>query len=770
MSSSIPAPKTPEEFRRAVVQVEKSMAAFIGNRGTPRLKELWPDWQKRLGALSEQSEQQPDVSISMVGGTGAGKSTLLNALIGARVLPVSNMRACTAAISQVSWAEGEYRAQVEFISRESWQKEIDALHDDLRYARLSFEQHDSSDIGNAISRAALDKLWTVYKKSDNQPREQFDPFDLQETSEITYLLDQGRTSFNRNNLDDFRKGISKYLDSKHRFWPIVKSVKIQGPFEALRDGVTLVDLPGVNDPNEAREEVTRKHLKTCRFVWIVFNIKRALTRDTMNLMQSDDFLRQIVMDGRADALTFVGTAADDIDRETAVDEFDADEDADTASLIQMRNHAVQKVIMDQLDDLAAQLARLGREDASVAAKLAGKLKSSKILTVSAVEYLRLKGLSKKETAVLHDVSQTQIPMLQAHMSQICQGYGTEALVRSLTGQLKMLLAEAKRETQAQQAIIRNQEEVTDKQRKELGEAVQSAEEFLKRDLTESKSRLKQDLEAGQSLIAERIKRAVERAKMELESTTLKKWQRTHHSTLRAVCRRGGSHKGTSGKNDFPEDLCKPILDGIAFAWSEFFGEKLRSVLEKWTDQLRRNKLAFQDRLLKSVDDMETIPPSVVESITGIFETTENILNELLSQTSNEMDGRVTEKQRTLYETIPEQVRAHMLPAFELGATQSGSGMKDRIVSILAEHAQKVSLTMFDDAREKLMAGVRSLNSWIEQQYEGMAEAVTRNSKMAGVNLSVGGVKLTAEAIALQKAILLEFDELMEQIVRSTLVA
>ncbi len=38
-------------------------------------------------------------------------------------------------------------------------------------------------------------------------------------------------------------------------------------------------------------------------------------------MQSEEFLRQIVMDGRADALTFVGTAADDIEIESGIDEF-----------------------------------------------------------------------------------------------------------------------------------------------------------------------------------------------------------------------------------------------------------------------------------------------------------------------------------------------------------------------------------------------------------------------------------------------------------------
>ncbi len=53
------------------------------------------------------------------------------------------------------------------------------------------------------------------------------------------------------------KQIKKFLYLEERFWPIVKTVRIRGPFQALRSGAKLVDLPGINDPNEAREEITK---------------------------------------------------------------------------------------------------------------------------------------------------------------------------------------------------------------------------------------------------------------------------------------------------------------------------------------------------------------------------------------------------------------------------------------------------------------------------------------------------------------------------------
>ena len=56
-----------------------------------RLRNRWREWEPRFQELTTRVEQRPEVAISLVGGVGAGKSTLLNALIGARVLPVSCM-------------------------------------------------------------------------------------------------------------------------------------------------------------------------------------------------------------------------------------------------------------------------------------------------------------------------------------------------------------------------------------------------------------------------------------------------------------------------------------------------------------------------------------------------------------------------------------------------------------------------------------------------------------------------------------------------------
>ena len=674
---------------------------------------------------------------------GPGKATLLNALIGARVLPVSNMRACTAAITEVAFCEGAYRAKVEFISRESWEAEVNQLVEDIRI-NLRFSKMEGSDESYGISKVAMDKLRTVYAP-EKDPAD-FDPLKIEEPREITKALDAGFIEIESPDLKDFRKQVAQYLDSKHRFWPIVQTVSVQGPFENLKDGAKLIDLPGVNDPNEAREAVTKQHLKTCRFVWIVFNIKRALTKDISNLMQSDDFCRQIVMDGRADALTFVGTASDDIDIDSAIDEFDLDEDAEVVEIIKARNAEVRHVIEDQLGELALRLAQLGQASPEKTKELSTKLKSSRIFTISAREHLRLSGLARTKDATFDVPEDTEVPSLIDNMRDVCGRFGIEAHIQSLNKQMDLLVEEIKSEIAAQRAIIQNQADITNKQREELSAAVKSARDFLKRDLEDSRDRFKQGLDSGVELLGERIKRAVDRARIELQENTIRKWEKTHHGTLGAVCRRGGKYTGSTGLNDFPADMCKPILNGIAFAWSEFFGDRLRQSLDKWADRLRRNSTDYRVRLSENVISTTKLPENITKSIERVFETTEKVLSELVEQVKSEMDNKITEKQRTIYERVPEQVSAHMQEAFETAGQERGPGMKMRMIDVLKQHASEVSELMFDDARDALLGGVRGLNDWLNDEYTKMAESVRNSAGLAADNIVSGNSDLSEDKV------------------------
>ena len=211
-------------------------------------------------------------------------------------------------------------------------------------------------------------------------------------------------------------------------------------------------------------------------------------------------------------------------------------------------------------------------------------------------------------------------------------------------------------------------------------------------------------------------------------------------------------------------MSKPILDGIAFAWSDFFGEKLQILLGKWTDVLLRHADDYCRRLMKSLSAQPGLPSALFANLDGILETTEKVLKELLGQINSAMEARIQKDQRTLYESVPGQVKANMQEAFDDAAAESGKDMKKRMVAILKNHARQVSQVMFDDARESLLAGLRGLNDWLVREFCQMSAAVNRHASLAAENLLVGGEKMSAEAIAREKKPLEELSAIVESIV------
>ena len=126
------------------------------------------------------------------------------------------MRACTAAITEVSYANKDYFARVEFVSRDSWQKEIDLLLADYRDAMSNCEGDGDLAPCAEISRAAKDRLWAVHKPSNDASIKDFDLSRLVEPAAITEAPTQASARYRCDDLAAFRKKIAEYLASSHR--------------------------------------------------------------------------------------------------------------------------------------------------------------------------------------------------------------------------------------------------------------------------------------------------------------------------------------------------------------------------------------------------------------------------------------------------------------------------------------------------------------------------------------------------------------------------
>lgn len=118
-----------------------------------------------MDILQTQSKTTRTV-VGVVGNTGAGKSSVINALLDEeRLVPTNCMRACTAVVTEISWKGDEdpfnkYKAEIEFITLDDWEKELKILFNDM----CDEEGSMSRDCSNSETDAgvAYAKVKAVY--------------------------------------------------------------------------------------------------------------------------------------------------------------------------------------------------------------------------------------------------------------------------------------------------------------------------------------------------------------------------------------------------------------------------------------------------------------------------------------------------------------------------------------------------------------------------------------------------------------------------------
>lgn len=705
---------------------------FVNNPGNESLRDCWSSWNERFDEMIQESLDDPSVAISLIGNTGAGKSTLINAVIGARLLPVSNNSACTAAITDVGFAEGIYSARIEFLSRDSWTNQ---LSKDFAAAKQELLDHSSQSLRiKDLPNVLRDRIKAVYEVNDDHVLTSNLFGSLRESPDIKLSFDTGHAEITDSDLDTFRKRINRYLESRYSFWPIVKSVRIRGPFEVLHDGVRLIDLPGLNDPNEARNEVTRNYIKRCRYVWLVFRITRNLTKDNVDLLQSDDFARQVIRDGRANSLTFIGTAADDITHEVGIEEFDLPDESTMADVVKINNSKVREKVKESLERVAETLMKnQSNEDWDAAQAIKQKLMNSQIFAVSGKDYLCQRGCLRGEPA-LDSVDQTEIPALTDYMRQICGRFGVEAHTSAILNKLSQLKGEIRREIETQRTSIIARRQTTELQRKEIQIAASSAKGFLENKLPECKATLEGGLGKDRVKLEERIKGGVRGALGELDSI-LDRWRKIHWKTLQAVCKRGGVYTGTTGRNDFPGDFEKPILDVITIRWAEFFGDRVTSQLESAVKDLNRTTEEFGRNLLLQVSKITDLSDAVQNDLQKQVDNNKRSLSARHDERRSKIEDQITMKQRDLSESVRRQTRENLRPAFEKASDESGSGMKDRIMDLLSREMKTTAGIVFRDVEKGMLGGVSSINDDLVRTFDTqMAEPVRKTAERISHNL------------------------------------
>nr|XP_055075134.1 nuclear GTPase SLIP-GC-like [Misgurnus anguillicaudatus] len=248
-------------------------------------------------------------TIGFFGKSGEGKSSLLSAVLGKKnLLPSGCFGACTAVITQVeaNLSDSNYKAEIEFFSKEEWEKELQDLFKVL--------SDDSEDKNGDMIQMAVEKINSLY--GENADKKTPEELKNHSTSvKIEEFLSMSKKMISTSDDSEFGNEVACYImhsEASHGgwYWPIVKSVTFKVPdcCELLQH-IVLVDIPGTGDCNKIRDDLWKSKLKECSFVWIVSDIARAITdKDPWAILKH--CIEELGPGGECKSINFICTKSD----------------------------------------------------------------------------------------------------------------------------------------------------------------------------------------------------------------------------------------------------------------------------------------------------------------------------------------------------------------------------------------------------------------------------------------------------------------------------
>lgn len=685
----------------------------------------WQRWQAEIQSIRATLDQPQSVRIAMVGTTGAGKSTFLNALLGQRVLPVGVGAPVTAFVTRVRHhTNPSYDIEIEFASRAEWKTDID------RYIQASTPGEDEGD-GEGVMKRTLNtmrkRIEAVLgtKIPSDAPMPDLHAMVLPETVE-QMLSGTGRDSRTFDNAKAMQAHLKTFIRGDSALWPLVKQVTITGPYDCLRGGIELVDLPGTNDPNEARVEVTREFLRSAPFMWLVFSMERGLTQDIQTLLHEEKLLRSLVLSGSYRALSLIGTKADSVNASSA-EQFGLDEDCELSELIQAyQQHAIGSA-RKQLEDMVDSLVGIG-EYPETALQMFELARRADIFTVSSEAYNKINKIvpGSRDYGLDHS-DETGIPDVLHHLRTLADEVGQGLTGRTALKRVEHLRDEValffrSRAAQGSPAVTRARAALQD----EVTRLVERSQEALGIAQTQLDERRSAFIGRMDPLFRDSV-RGVRR--------TCQGWQQIHWATLRAIVARDGLYKSPSNGRiyDLNGDVTDPLIDHLPVAWEHYFTTELGAIRDELAQRLTYAAEEFCYRAGKLAEASGGKSAALVQQQLAAFRKRVRFEKQ---ESARRVTGEVSDQRRVLAYGMSSAAKDHMLPAYERASRESGRGVKGRMLDHLTTTAQQTAPVIFQTIQQDLTEALTGLEALIGRLFDELAAATQGQAALVAQNVTL----------------------------------
>lgn len=731
-------------------------------------------WRNQLEQFQTQLSR-PNISIAMLGPSQQGKSTLINAILGENILATGGSAgACTSAITSLHYKDqSAFTVEIQLISLSEWRHEIESAieHFQLTAITTNLDEQESID-KEAVEEvtAAKDRLSAIYGCEITLPF--LENIINQEMLGLDkalfeWLQDHARTiKLNSEKPNELRAKLKPYLTGKSQngssvYWPMVQEVKLYGKFKALEDGLSLVDLPGLDDPNEAREEITRKYLLGARHIWLVCRAKNALTKTIVKLMRDDKMLLRLFNEGRLPTFTVVATHIDDVPVDNVLEEMGHSVEARDEGLVtdfEIANHytaSVINAIRSQLEQSANNIVA-GAQDLNTKPDQINNFLSSvsriPIFPVATKYYLKLKEKERNYKSQIElTETQTNMPHLLDHLHRLTQADGYNAQANAIAIQTKRVQQDIRfffeKRLNGYQTQTLQREKDWQKLNKLAAESYRDISNKVDTENEVASKLFSSHMQSFEVSLARNRIQAVKSVRGKVND-----WGDIHWSTLKAIVARDGVYYSrSSGKRyDLNTSISDILMEKIAFDWDTFFSTHLEKIIQDLTRELNRLLEKYGDSLISQLKLLEQ-DAQLVDLLQNNLATAHVSFRAQSDIAIADLKTIILNTRVMLTASVSETIKRNMLVAYEKAKQESGRGMRQRVLEILALFASENAQTIFVNTEQDLRDGVRELNRTLGRQLEKLCNDAKKKLTLMLDNVTVTPLDTADLATAISEA-------------------